>query len=36
MYERMGFAPMAPPCQMLVLARTEIVMGLPLGASPKA
>ena len=36
MYERMGFVPMAPPSQMLVLARTEIVMGLPLGASPKA
>lgn len=33
MYERMGFAPMAPPSQMLVLARTEIVMGLPLPAA---
>ncbi len=30
MYERMGFVPMTPPTQMLVLARTEIVMGLPL------
>lgn len=33
MYKRMGFAPMPPPPQMLVLARTEIVMGLPLTAS---
>jgi len=33
MYERMGFVPMTPPEQMRVLARTEIVMGLPLAAS---
>lgn len=32
MYERMGFAPMSPPPQMLVLARTEVVMGLALSA----
>jgi GNAT superfamily N-acetyltransferase len=32
MYERMGFVAMKPPAQMLVLARTEIVMGLPLTA----
>jgi len=32
MYERMGFVAMQPPAQMLVLARTEIVMGLPLTA----
>ncbi len=36
MYERMGFVPMAPPPQMLVLSRTEIVMGLPLEARAKA
>jgi GNAT superfamily N-acetyltransferase len=36
MYERMGFVPMTPPPQMLVLARTEIVMGLPLGAYAEA
>lgn len=36
MYERMGFVPMPAPSQMLVLARTEITMGLPLGAVPKA
>lgn len=35
MYERMGFFPMTPPPQMLVLARTEVIMGLPLGASAK-
>jgi putative acetyltransferase len=33
MYERMGFVPMIPPPEMLVLARTEIVMGLALSAS---
>jgi GNAT superfamily N-acetyltransferase len=33
MYERMGFSPMLPPPQMLVLARTEVIMGLLLGAS---
>jgi putative acetyltransferase len=33
LYQRMGFVPMSPPPQMLVLARTEIVMGLPLNAS---
>ncbi len=27
LYERMGFAPMQPPPEMLVLARTEIVLG---------
>jgi GNAT superfamily N-acetyltransferase len=32
MYERMGFVPMTPPPQMRVLTRTEIVMGLPIGA----
>jgi hypothetical protein len=32
MYERMGFVPMTPPEQMRVLARTEIVMGMPLAA----
>jgi GNAT superfamily N-acetyltransferase len=31
MYGRLGFVPMAPPAQMLVLARTEVVMGMPLG-----
>ena len=30
MYERMGFVPMPPPPEMLVLTRTEIIMGLPL------
>lgn len=30
MYERMGFVTMLPPAEMLVLSRTEIVMGLPL------
>jgi len=30
MYERMGFVPMTAPPEMLVLARTEIVMGMPL------
>jgi GNAT superfamily N-acetyltransferase len=33
MYEQMGFVPMAPPPEMLVLARTEIIMGLLLGAA---
>jgi len=33
MYERMGFVPMTPPPEMLVLARTEVVMGLALSAS---
>jgi GNAT superfamily N-acetyltransferase len=33
MYERMGFVPMTPPPEMLVLARTEIVMGLTLKTS---
>ena len=32
MYERMGFVRMAAPPEMLVLSRTEIVMGLPLDA----
>ncbi len=36
MYERMGFVPMPAPSQMLVLARTEIIMGLPLEDAPKA
>ena len=36
MYERMGFVPMTPPSEMLVLARTEIVMGLPLVAAATA
>jgi len=37
MYSRMGFVSMAPPAQMLVLARTEVVMGMILdGASPKS
>jgi len=30
MYERMGFVPMTPPPEMLVLSRTEVVMGMPL------
>ena len=30
MYERMGFVPMTAPLEMLVLARTEIVLGMPL------
>lgn len=30
MYERMGFVAMPAPSQMLVLSRTEIIMGLPL------
>jgi GNAT superfamily N-acetyltransferase len=30
MYERMGFKPMAAPEGMLVLARTEVIMGLRL------
>jgi GNAT superfamily N-acetyltransferase len=34
MYERMGFIPMAPPPQMLVLSRTEIVMGMALALGP--
>ena len=29
MYQRMGFVPMPPPPEMLVLSRTEIVMGMP-------
>jgi GNAT superfamily N-acetyltransferase len=33
MYERMGFVPMPPPPEMLVLARTEVIMGLQLGSS---
>ena len=33
MYERMGFVPMSPPGEMLVLSRTEIVMGMPLTAA---
>jgi len=33
LYARMGFVPMTPPGQMLVLARTEIVMGMPLGGT---
>lgn len=33
MYERMGFVVMTPPPQMNVLARTELVMGMPLIAS---
>jgi len=36
MYVRMGFSPMTLPPEMLVLARTEVVLGLPLGASAKA
>ena len=36
MYERMGFVPMPPPPEMLVLARTEVVMGLQLGVAPGA
>ncbi|HEV7431597.1 MAG TPA: GNAT family N-acetyltransferase [Steroidobacteraceae bacterium] len=36
MYERMGFVPMTPPAEMLVLARTEIVMGLSLDSGAKA
>ena len=35
MYARMGFVPMTPPPEMLVLARTEIVMGLTLNVSGK-
>ena len=35
MYERMGFVPMRAPPEMLLLARTEIVMGLPLVAPAK-
>ena len=30
MYERMGFEPMSAPPEMLVLSRTEVVMGMPL------
>ena len=33
MYARMGFVPMAPPAQMLVLARTEVVMGMAIDAA---
>ncbi len=36
MYERMGFGPMPAPPQMLVLARTEVIMGMPLGVAPGA
>jgi putative acetyltransferase len=36
MYERMGFVAMKPPPEMLLLARTEIVMGLTLLASVQA
>lgn len=36
MYERMGFVPMTAPSQMLVLARTEIVMGMPLNGRHNA
>jgi GNAT superfamily N-acetyltransferase len=36
MYERMGFVAMTAPPEMLLLARTEIVMGLPLEASAHA
>ena len=36
MYERMGFVPMPPPPEMLVLARTEVVMGMQLVVTPKA
>ena len=32
MYARMGFVSMAPPAHMRVLARTEVVMGLAIGA----
>ena len=34
LYRRMGFIDCAPPSDMSVLARTEIVMRLPLGATP--
>ncbi len=30
MYERMGFASIPPPAEMLVLARTEVIMGMTL------
>ncbi len=36
MYERMGFAPRPPPPEMLVLARTEVIMGLQLSTAPGA
>jgi putative acetyltransferase len=34
MYERMGFQHIAPPLGMNVLARTEIVMGMPIPNTP--
>jgi len=34
MYERMGFVSMPPPPEMFVLARTEVVMGMPLNPIP--